>query len=730
MLALLLGLLLPARAELQFDVFPGYGMGASDGVVAEGAWAPVTFEIYNDGPSFDGVVELVSSQGGQTTVVPVELPTGTRKRLLVPFYATSRYLILDARLRDARGKVRAAHSQLQPRLVTDRQSPLIGSLSKTLSGGAVLPEVPRGVNQLQPAVARLSMELFPDNPIVLDGLAALYLHSSKAVELKANQVTALMVWLHSGGHLIVAAEQPGDIQATAWLRQVLPCEIQSVALRRDHAAFQAWLTSDSRRAAPGQVPSGAAARRRPGTGAPAVEPQQAGLNPFTLLAPDTAFETADMPVTSANLRDGSVLVGTAASPLAIQCARGRGTLTVLLFSPELEPFKSWQSRSWFWAKLCDVPIEWLAGWNASRLSGNSVDGVFGALIDSKQIRKLPIGWLFVLLLAYLAVIGPIDQYVLKKLNRQMLTWITFPLYVAFFSVLIYYIGYRLRAGETEWNEFHVVDVLPHGERADLRGHTYGSVYSPVNAQYPVASEAPCAALRGERDLYGTEMSKATVEQHGNSFKGRLNAPIWTSQLFLSDWWKQAPTPITLQVLAATNNQYVVKVENLSGKRIPQARLVLDGRIHDLGELPRTKTVSLSRSGGQALNVFVNNLSGAFQSAISERRSQFGGRRSGVLNDPFVAAAAASFVSQILQPRSTPQFQPQFYGSVVASREFDLGPNAARGDAVLLAWLPGESLLPPLNKFNPKRTHTDTMLRVVVPSPRSKVQSPTSDAQSQ
>jgi len=36
------------------------------------------------------------------------------------------------------------------------------------------------------------------------------------------------------------------------------------------------------------------------------------------------------------------------------------------------------------------------------------------MIDSKQVRKLPLSWLLVLLAAYLAVIGPLDQYWLKE----------------------------------------------------------------------------------------------------------------------------------------------------------------------------------------------------------------------------------------------------------------------------------------------------------------------------
>ena len=737
-LGLLLVLVATAQAELQFDVFVGYGLGASDGVVAEGNWMPVTCEIFNDGPSFNGVVELTSSQANQRYSVPVELPTGTRKRILVPVYVSGRWFTMEARLRDSRGKLRAQHNQLQARLIADRSSPLIGSLSRTLSGAVVLPEKPArpADNQLTPAVARLSSELFPDHPMALEGLSVLYLHPARAVELKAGQVTALLAWLHGGGHLIVAAEQPGEVNAVPWLRQLLPCEITGVAPTAQHGVLQAWLHADSRRPLPGQVDRSSGNSRRPPVrhngpngpqvvipNAPEVPASEAPEepNPFVRLPEEASFESAPMLVAGATLRDGKVLVGADSAPLAIQCERGRGTLTVLLFSPELEPFKSWANRGWFWAKLCGVPIEWLGGWKFARVSGASLDAVFGAMIDSQQIRKLPIGWLFALLLAYLAVIGPVDQYVLKRLNRQMLTWVTFPAYVVFFSVLIYYIGYRLRAGETEWNEFHVIDVVPHGQRADWRGHSYGSVYSPANAQYPVTCDAPYATLRGERDVYGQEMSRVEIEQQGNTFKGRLNAPIWTSQLFLTDWWRQDKLPINVTIAPSLNNQYEVTVENLTGRQIPQARLVLDGKVHELGELVASKTFTVGRSIGEDLGVFVSRQASRFQNAASQRRSQFGNDGSH-LSDFYNASSAASFASLIKHGNESDQFQPYQQTSVVPSRDFDLAASTARGDAVLLAWLPGETLVAPLNRFTPRRSHRDTLLRVIVQCPTSNVQS--------
>src|SRR5204862_1986935 len=149
--------------------------------------------------------------------------------------------------------------------------------------------------------------------------------------------------------------------------------------------------------------------------------------------------------------------------------------------------------------------------------GQSADGIFGAMIDSRQVHKLPIGWLLLLLIVYLVIIGPLDQWWLKRINKPMLTWITFPCYVVLFSLLIYFIGYKLRAGESEWNELHLVDVLLNGDRAELRGKTYASIYSPSNQKYLLAGPQKVATFRGEFAGSwegGADGAKATIRQDG------------------------------------------------------------------------------------------------------------------------------------------------------------------------------------------------------------------------
>ena len=126
----------------------------------------------------------------------------------------------------------------------------------------------------------------------------------------------------------------------------------------------------------------------------------------------------------------------------------------------------------------------------------SLDSAFGAMIDSKQVRKLPVGWLLLLLLAYLAVIGPLDHYWLKKLNKQMLTWLTFPAYVALFSLLIYLIGYKLRAGESE--------LAAEAAYIDITNST-GYLVDAV-----VRVSAPPDAMGGATGVGGTEPAGAAA----------------------------------------------------------------------------------------------------------------------------------------------------------------------------------------------------------------------------
>ncbi len=691
-------LTLAARAALQFDVFLGY-----DGVVPEAAWFPAVCEVKNDGPSFTGVIEISSGRfnESQTRRLVVELPTGTLKRVLIPVFSTARYQSTwDIRLLDERGKVRAQQLNVPPKKQIASATTLIGALPRTANGVPVIRPILSREGLIQPASARLQASLLPDNPLVFEGMDTLYLNSEKASELSVNQVNALLAWLNNGGHLIIAVEQITDVNATGWLRTLVPCELTGLRALTSHGELQDWL-----RAAPALADEGAAGRNRL-----AGKAGTPGANPFNDLAADPEFEKAEVQVVTGKSH-GEALVTAGGAPLLLRSQQGRGRVTTLLFSPEREPFRSWKNLPSFWAKLAQVPPELYVienNKNNNILRGGwSIDGVFGAMIDSKQVRKLPVEWLLLLLIVYLVVIGPLDQYWLKRINRPMLTWITFPCYVVLFSLLIYFIGYKLRAGETEWNELHLVDILAHGEGAELRGRTYASIYSPVNAGYRVESSQQFSTFRGEFQSSwsggGQENERAEILQNGDGFKAEIFVPVWTSQLFVSDWWQPAALPLNVTVVPG-DSDWLVTVNNRLERSLTNAHLVVAGRIMELGGLPAggSKTFTITPGQGTSLAEFVRRHGADFQKASQQRQQAFGASGGGKIEDVSDAVIAASFFSQLDQER------------FISAPGLDLSRLLEQGNAVLLAWEPDYSPVRALNQFATRRGHKDTLWRVVVP----------------
>lgn len=689
-----------ASAAVRFDVFLGH-----DQLVPEASWFPITFEVFNDGAPFMGLVEVTpgSYDSSHTRVMAIELPTGTLKRFTIPAFASGRYFSgWNARLLDEKGKVRAEQQNVRVRQTSPWQIPMVAAVARTLPS---LPKVKPNQPEMQPVVARFLPALFPDNPITLEGLDTIYLQAERALDLKVNQVNALLSWLNAGGHLVVGVEQILHVNGNEWLKGILPCELTGMKMEPDHAALHEFVVSGRRRDGDSYNFRASSTSGEIGAGRQRRKPVIVADNPYSNLPADPRFESQPLQVATGVLRDGEILVGSGSAPLVITAQRGRGQLTVLTFSPELEPFLSWTNRPHFWAKMTDMPPQLLGSEQGFQYGGYSVDGVFGAMIDSKQVRKLPIGWLLALLVGYLVVIGPLDRYWLNKINRQMLTWITFPIYVALFSGLIYVIGYKLRAGESEWNELHVVDVMAAGEQAGLRGRTYGSIYSPVNARYELAGDQSFSTFRGEFMAHGgQEASRAIIEQRGNNFHAEVSVPVWTSQLYVSDWWRQGPAPLAISVKANAAN-YDVTVENNLDHKVGPCRLVIENLVLDVGELApkKSKTVTLAKSG-ETLSGFVQRHGGNFQSAVNQRQEVFGHNTAQIFDIPH-STMAASFVDQ-LRPGNN-----HGYNQFLAPSGMDLSPLVDRGYAVLLAWVDDFSPVKPMNKFSPRRSHRDTLLRV-------------------
>ena len=693
-------------AKIQFDVFPGH-----DGVARTSGWYPVWVEVFNDGPGFDAVIEVGTSQmGGLTQRMAVELPTNTRKRLPFQCFSGSQgFLAVDARLFEKGGKLRA--ETLGQRLVQVAwENFVMGAAPQTFGGMPVFPDVAGRQAEHQPRVTRLAvgqgLETFPDNPIALESLNAIYLNSSRAIELKEPQADALLAWLHGGGHLIVAVDQAGDVSATAWLRDVLPVTVSGSATVLAGPEVDDWV----RRGRKGAGSEELTFALHPPRAARASGKGSAG-EPYDDGRPDPSWAKVTFPAAGFAVRTGTVLVAAGGKPLVVSAAKGRGLVTAVAFNPEREPFKSWKEKGRFWARLAGVPPELLVKGDFNTWGGRGLDAVFGAMIETRQVRKLPVGVLLLLLAVYLVVIGPLDRWWLRKINRPMLTWVTFPAYVLLFSGLIYYIGFRLRAGNSEWTELHVVDVYPRAGSALLRGRSFGSVYSPANNMYPVSVKAEAACFRNEfQGLVGNagigSRSKVRVDARG--FDAELEVPVWTSMLAVGDWVDSGPAPIEARLEGPT-----LAVANRRDAMLTNVVVIHDRKVRVVPSLAGGETVRIDLGAAaepgdvMAVADLTRDWSSLFHAVANRRTEVFGGSDEGHIDNWPGASVAASLIGGIATQDGDGQ------RGFVWPPGLDLSASVERGDVVVMAFAANDSVISPVNRFDAMWTKRSTLYRLVL-----------------
>jgi len=693
-----------APLPLQFDVFLGY-----DGVIADRSWVPVTCEIKNDGPAFDGTIEVSSTMRGDVIRLSLELPKGTLKRVTIPvFSAQGGYVSWNVRLLDRRRNVLAEHRDVRPRHCVSRNVPVLGSLSRTTTGTPTIQRTKNQDNQAQPMAARILPQLFPDNPLVLEGLTAIYLNSERIADLKPAESEALKRWLFQGGHLLLAFEQPQDLEVSPWLRNLVPFRPEGVRGVSDHSALHAWITGSwpARRSvsSPSQIRQPSSRKKAP----PVISELE--TQPFKSLAVDGAFAASELRVITGNVRGGEVLVREGDTPLIVSSRAGLGKVTVLLFSPEREPVRSWKHLPVFWAKLSGVPAECYSSSDFNRNSMWNSDSAIGAMLETIQVRKLPMAALLLMLLGYIAVIGPGDYLLVRRLKRPMLTWVTFPIHVAVFCGIIYIVGFRLRAGDVEWNQVNVVDVFSGESGNSLRGRSFGSLYSPANSVYRFKGPPGQAAFRGEHGgMYrGGSEQRILVSRQGESYRAQADVPVWSSQLFVSDWFAEGQAPFTLRASGTAENLKLF-CENRAGAHISVV-CVVSNSILNAGEVAKSekRTFELRRDSGIALDAAKESTEERIRTAIRNRQMAFG-RSTGSerLNDWMFIVELLSFggdadLSDYQRIESNLDISPVLHdpGAVVvfisapvappASKIIDFKPNRGRQVTVWRMVLPLET----------------------------------------
>jgi hypothetical protein len=307
----------------------------------------------------------------------------------------------------------------------------------------------------------------------------------------------------------------------------------------------------------------------------------------------------------------------------------------------------------------------------------------------------------------------VDRIWLKRINKQMLTWLTFPAYVAIFSLLIYFIGYKLRAGQLELNELHIVDVLP-GQQEVLRGRSYVSIYSPLNDDYRLGGSFEQGGIRSEYGgaFRGNMASSLRVQRAPGQLEASARVPIWTSRLLCSEWLAPANGGVTAALTKNGRASFELSIKNGLDKAITGAMLLVKGKVTELElQSPPGGTLTIRvhiGSSPYAEGEFVNiSRAEKFQIAVNTRNQAFGDTEGGRIDPSLVNLVACSFPALLGSTNPAGNLVASFNGS----GGLDLSAHAERGGAVLFLLAEDHAPIPSTGLFETKLAQARTLYRI-------------------
>lgn len=170
------------------------------------------------------------------------------------------------------------------------------------------------------------------------------------------------------------------------------------------------------------------------------------------------------------------------------------------------------------------------------------NAVLNFLLDIPEMQPISILWVVLLLAGLGLVIGPVDYFVLKRRDRLPLTWMTFTVTIAVFSLLAYFGVKALRSGQTQVRTVTVMDGVS-GQPGAWRC-SYSGIFAPGSDDYRPAGLdrgqwwSAIAPHSGPYYYYeGRQRGSRTItcaQQDGSNLPTYVPINIWSMQLLQTE----------------------------------------------------------------------------------------------------------------------------------------------------------------------------------------------------
>lgn len=535
-----------AASPLKVTVQVGYR-----NLIKLGQWMPVSVDVTNSGPDLDGTLEIenggsyASAKGGppSSSVIyqtPVSLAAGATKHFRT-------YVSIDTP-----GAVDVRIVQ-NGRVITSAQSPSAGTAGILVG---VLSDQPATLDQLgaiqpggsAPNVVHLAVADLPDSGVLLRGFDVLAIDDFSTDTLTAAQRSALDDYVINGGSLFLGTGGSWHKTLSSLSTDLLPMNVTGSTL----------MTT-------------------------------AGLS---------GLEVATGP-----LSGGTAWVSSGDQPLLVEKRVGGGLVSMATFDWNQELAGGW-TQSTALLRQAFVRATYGAGVSTTSQPGlvtkfgfsNSLAAKgtqFTQALSNLPALSLPAWWqIGALVIAYILLVGPINYFVLRAINRRALAWITIPAIALISSGCAYGAGVATKgtaAQATQASVLHITAGAPHAYQ-----ETYTGLVVPARGDYDIAISGGHPMVSPIYTFYGQNPDPNQVTLRVDTVSDAVTMPsmiAFTPRGFATEGTANAPRIVGTTDLVGGN--LTGTIENQSQMNFTDGVVLVGNSFQRLPQLPAGGSVSFS-----------------------------------------------------------------------------------------------------------------------------------------
>ena len=519
-----------------------------------GSWIAIEVHLVNNGPSITGELRLQGgSQGGTRFATAVQLDSPSDKTFILHAQPPAFGQQVEVQLVNGtqvvlRQKIAVTiheAGQLLVGVIAENSPRIVGSLS-----------LPAAQNQQAAVVVPLTVADLPTRIEAWSALDRLVWQDVDAATLSKDQLAAMRGWLALGGRLVIVGGSGGIGTLAGFPDDLLPYRPAST-----------------------------------------IDVAPASLSSLLGTPPPAA---TDVPAMAGELSRGRALATSGDRVVAAQASYGSGGVTILGIDPTVGWIaESTASRS-LWPGL-------IPGRSDGSVSISDDSSIVNAVGNLPSLALPPLGGLLLLLFGYVALIGPINYLILRRIDRREWAWVTMPILIVAFALGAYGFGSALRGSSIIVNEVGIVRGAP--DAIEGSAQVYLGVFSPSRGTYQVA--VPGGALLSSPivgDTFGGTSASLDILQGGAGGASHVrNLAVGFGSLRTIRAESQAVVPKVHAELALVDGTLTGTIRNESDRTLERAAIVLGSNIQMLKDVSAGGQVEVSLKLA-SLNQFGQSLS--------------------------------------------------------------------------------------------------------------------------